>query len=849
MLDLDTLNSPQRQAVMTTEGPLLVLAGAGSGKTRVLTYRIAHMIEDCGVAPWEILAITFTNKAAAEMRERLGRLIGGQARGMWVSTFHSMCVRILRANADVLGFTQNFTIYDDSDSKSLVKDIMFNLEIDSKRFPLNTIRSKISQAKNELVSPLDYQEQAADPLTKATARVYIQLQERLKQANAFDFDDLLFYTYLLLKHHKNVLAAYQDRFRYILVDEYQDTNKAQYEITRYLASREKNIMVVGDDDQSIYSWRGADIRNILGFEKDYPQCKVVKLEENYRSVGNILNAANAVIAHNKQRKEKRLFTSQGDGEKVQVYMASDGRAEGVWIASQIENLVRAGASYNSIAILYRTNAQSRTLEDMLLRAGVPYRIVGGVKFFERAEIKDLMAYLTLMVNPADDMSATRVINVPRRGIGKTTVDRISDLAFSQHVSFLDAAALATADSSFRSSTRNTLGSFVSLVGELGTYGGDLRKMIEAVIDRTGLVTALEVENTTESQARIENIKEFLTVVDEFVATHDEDDALFEAPSVSADEELEVGEEFDDAEVVAADGAAGGVAGGVAGAETPEPVRTLRGDSLADFIEWVRLRTDLDSLSDDGATVTLMTVHAAKGLEFDSVFVAGMEETIFPHMNSSMDPASIEEERRLAYVAITRARKNLYLTCASSRQLYGNTQCNPVSRFIGEIPSELRKTSGLGSSGFSGTGYEKRGSRRGISGAGAEAGGGRVFGTSSAFGSRAGGRSHGYTVGSSSHSSFGSSRSSQFGSKRSSQFGSERGSSTSSVASHATGKTAESLKKDAAKITFAEGDIVDHKTFGRGKVTKVDGDSLYIYFNKLRQTKTLLKDYAPIVKLG
>ena len=801
VLDLDTLNDPQRKAVLAVHGPLLVLAGAGSGKTRVLTYRIAHMIEDCGIAPWEILAITFTNKAAAEMRERLGGLIGGAARGMWVSTFHSMCVRILRANAQVIGFTQNFTIYDDSDSKSLVKDIMYNLEIDPKRFPVNTVRGKISQAKNELISPLDYQDQAADPLTKATARVYIQLQERLKQANAFDFDDLLFYTYLLLKHHEDVLAAYQDRFHYLLIDEYQDTNKAQYEITRFLARRDENIMVVGDDDQSIYSWRGADIRNILEFESDYPHCNVVKLEQNYRSVGNILDAANAVIAHNRNRKEKRLFTAQEKGDKIQVYLASDGRDEGVWIASQIEKQVRAGACYDDIAILYRTNAQSRSLEDMLLRAGIPYRIVGGVKFFERAEIKDLMAYLTLMVNPADDMSAQRVINVPRRGIGKTTVDRISDLAFSQRVSFMDAAALAVADSSFRASVRSALGSFVSLIAEASTYEGDLRKVIEMVIDRTGLVSALELENTVESRARIENIKEFLTVVDEFAATHDEDDALFEAPTVddlpADDSDAQAGMEAFE----------GGLFDAAEFEEHQQPARTLRGDSMADFIEWVRLRTDLDSLSEDGASVTLMTVHAAKGLEFDTVFVAGMEETIFPHVNSSSDPAGIEEERRLAYVAITRARKKLYLTCASSRQLFGSTQSNPVSRFIGEIPQELRKTSGLGSSGFSGTGYEKRGSRRGIAGSGSEAGAGRVFGTSSASGSRR----------------------------------------ASSFSQRAT--SASSFKKDAAKATFAVGDAVDHKTFGRGKVTKVDGDMLYIHFAKLRETKKLLKDYAPIVKIG
>ena len=794
MLDLDSLNGPQREAVMATEGPLLVLAGAGSGKTRVLTYRIAHMIEDCGVFPWQIMAITFTNKAAAEMRSRLGGLIGGGVRGMWVSTFHSMCVRVLRSNAPIIGFTENFTIYDDSDSKSLVKDIMYNLNIDPKRFPVNTIRSKISTAKNELIGPLDYAETAADPLAKATSKVYTQLQERLKQANAFDFDDLLFYTYLLFKHHADVLAAYQDRFRYLLIDEYQDTNKAQYEITRLLAARDKNIMVVGDDDQSIYSWRGADIRNILEFENDYPNCKTVKLEQNYRSVGNILAAANAVIAHNQKRKDKRLFTAAEEGEKIQVYMAPDGRDEGVWVAGQIEKLHREGASYDDMAILYRTNAQSRTLEDMLLRAGVPYRIVGGVKFFERAEIKDVMAYLTLLVNPADDMAAQRVINVPRRGIGKTTIDRISEIALVEGMSFMDAATLSVADGTFRMSTRTAVGSFVSLIDEARAYTGDLRKVIEAVIDRTGLIEALELENTTESRARIENIKEFLGVVDEFVATHDEDDALYEAPSVLPANDANDGEALDtlfDLSLLE---------------EPAEPVRVLRGDSLADFIEWVRLRTDLDSGTEDGQTVTLMTAHAAKGLEFDTVFVCGLEETIFPHMNSMGDPAGVEEERRLAYVAITRARKKLVLTCAASRQLFGNTQANPVSRFLGEIPSELRKTTGVGSVGFSGTGWEKRGSRHGISGSGAEAGGGRVFGQSS-----------------------------------SSQ---QRRSSTAKPAA-----TSSSFKKPAAKMAFAVGDVVDHKTFGQGKVTKIDGDMLFVYFDKLRETKKLLKDYAPIVKLG
>ena len=781
-IDLDTLNGPQRQAVECTEGPLLVLAGAGSGKTRVLTYRIAHLIDDMHVAPWEILAITFTNKAAAEMRERLGGLVGPRSRGMWVSTFHSMCVRILRADAERMGFTRNFTIYDTDDQKRLYKEIMSELDIDPKRFPVNALMNRISTAKNELIVPGDFAKQASDPVGKVAARVYERLQQRLKAANAFDFDDLLLYAYLLLKHHEDVLAAYQDRFRYIMVDEYQDTNHAQYAICGLLAAKHHNIMVVGDDDQSIYSWRGADIRNILEFEQDYPDANTVKLEQNYRSVGNVLAAANAVIANNQHRKAKKLFTDAEDGDKIQVYMASDERDEGRWIAGEIEKRHGAGMSYNQIAVFYRTNAQSRMLEDMLLRAGVPYRIVGGTRFFDRAEIRDVMAYLTLVVNPADDIAAKRIINVPRRGIGKTTIERIEQFAIEMDMPFLEAAELAIVDPELRASTRKAVAEFVGLLKDAQSYGGELRNVVQAIIDKSGLIASLEAENTDEARGRIENIQEFLSVVNEFSETHTEDDAEYEAPTVEAEGDAQV-----------------------EGEERP-PVRMLRGNSLADFIEWVRLRTDLDTMAEDGRAVTLMTVHSSKGLEFDCVFVAGMEETLFPHMNSVNDPAGIEEERRLAYVAITRARKKLYLTCASQRQIFGQTSANPVSRFIHEIPSELRQTTGLGSAGFSGTGWEKRGSRRGISGSGSEAGGGRVFGRSSASGSR--GRDD------------------------------VRG-----RASRDAGK------KAAAKMTFAAGDMVDHKTFGRGKVTKVDGDTLYVKFAKTGQTKKLLKDYAPIVKIS
>ena len=791
-VDIDSLNPEQREAVLRTEGPLLVLAGAGSGKTRVLTYRIAHMIEDLGVAPWEILAITFTNKAAAEMRERLGQLVGPAARGMWVSTFHSMCVRILRANAEVLGFSSGFTIYDDGDSKRLVKEIMLEQDIDPKRFPVNGIRNRISAAKNELILPAQFEDEANDPIAKVAARVYKRLQERLKQANAFDFDDLLVYAYLLLKNHPQVLEAYQQRFRYLLVDEYQDTNRAQYAITNLLAAKNRNIMVVGDDDQSIYSWRGADIRNILDFEKDYPDCCTVKLERNYRSTGNILAAANAVIANNSQRKEKRLIANAGEGDKVKVYMAADERDEGRWIAGEIERRHAQGDSYNQVAVFYRTNAQSRMLEDMLLRAGVPYRIIGGTRFFDREEIRHVMAYLTLAVNPADDMAAKRVINVPKRGIGKTTIERIEGIAASQGCTFVEGCLLSMADEGIRMQTRRAIGEFVNLIDDAANWTGELRRVVEMIIDRSGYLTELENAGTDEARGRIENVREFLGVVDEYTETHDVDEAQFAAPvagSATGDAEgLEGGAQAIAPEAVESDA-------------QDAPVRVLSANSLADFIEWVTLRTDLDSAVEDSAAVTLMTVHASKGLEFDTVFVAGMEESIFPHIISMNDGAGVEEERRLAYVAFTRARKHLYLTAAHSRSLFGQTNANPVSRFLMEIPLDLRDTTGLGSSGFSGTGWEKRGSRRGISGSGAEAGRGRVFGQSSASGTK-----------------------------------------------RRSAPTAESYKKAAASSSFSVGDTVDHKVFGRGKVKKVDGDTLHIYFAKSGSTKKLLKDYAPIVKI-
>ncbi len=825
-IDLSLLNPPQREAVTTTRGPLLVLAGAGSGKTRVLTYRIAHLLAEEGVQPWEILAITFTNKAAAEMRERLGRLVGGASRGMWVSTFHSMCVRILRANAQAAGFTPNFTIYDTTDSKTMYKSIMANLDIDPKRLPLNNLMNKISSAKNDLIIPADYAEKMADsnPQVPIIARVYVQYQERLRAANAMDFDDLLLYAYLLLKHNPAVLDAYQNRFKYILVDEYQDTNKAQYEITRLLAAKNRNIMVVGDDDQSIYSWRGADIRNILEFERDYPDAHVVKLEQNYRSVGNVLAAANAIIAHNTTRKPKKLFTDLGDGDKINVYLARDGVDEGRWVAGEVGKLHAAGATYTQMAVFYRTNAQSRVLEDMMLRAGVPYKIVGGVRFFDRAEIRDVMAYLTLIVNPADDIAARRVINLPRRGVGKTTIENISALAAAQGCSFLEACKIALDSGVIKSKAAAGVRQFLEVVDVCKSYSGEVRRIVEAVVEAAGLISALEAENTDEARARIENIKEFFGVVDEFVETHDADeDVMFEAP-VTAGGAQGAGVGAQGAASSSADMAVGAAVAPPAESQNAEeaPARTLRSDSLPDFLEWVRLRTDLDAVENEGSAITLMTVHAAKGLEFDTVFVTGMEENIFPHQMNAYDPFGIEEERRLAYVAVTRARKNLYLSSASTRKLFGNTQTNPISRFIGEIPAELCTKSGCGSAGFRGSGWERRGSRHGIAGSGTHAG--TISARTGGHGRGGAGARGGASV---------------------------RGS--AGVHGSAAGGDAftnpEAGKKSAANVTFNNGDVVEHKTFGRGKVLSTDGDMLKIRFEGISKTKTLMKDYAPIVKVN
>ena len=911
LVDIDSLNPAQREAVLTTEGPLLVLAGAGSGKTRVLTFRIAHMLGDLGVKPWQILAITFTNKAAAEMRERLAALIPSGTRGMWVCTFHAMCVRMLREDADLLGYTGQFTIYDDDDSKRMVRDIMQAFGIEQKQFPINMIRSKISSAKNAMIGPEDMLKSADSPNDKKAAQVYMELERRLRAANAMDFDDLLVRTLELLRTRPEVLDKYQERFRYISVDEYQDTNHVQYEIANLLAAKYQNLMVVGDDDQSLYSWRGADITNILDFEKDFKNCKTVKLEQNYRSTGHILSAANAVVRHNSQRKDKRLFTAEGDGEKIQAFQASDERDEGRWIAGEIEKLHSKGTSYDDIAVFYRTNAQSRILEDMFLRAGVPYKIVGGTRFFDRAEIRDVMAYLKMIVNPADEMSVKRVINTPRRGIGSTSIQKIEQLSRDNRCSFFQACEIATAETGmFSAKVRNGLSSFVALVREGRRMDGELKDVVEMIVDKTGLLQAFRAEGTMESESRAENIQEFLGVAAEFEETHEDIEGTLESleelraagvadvPAGAEPEPVVVSAPAPEpgpsapassfeALVGARDAAgsnpldrlaapalspqdalAAAIAGNAYAAPTEMPAGAVHADviertygpltckALPALMEWLALRSDLDSLAGETHAITMMTIHSAKGLEFPAVFVAGMEEGIFPHVHDfggSDDPGKLEEERRLAYVAITRARKRLFLTYAATRRTYGSTSANPRSRFLNEIPFEDIEFSGIGSAGFEGTGWEKRGDRRGTfgSGMGSDMYGGKVFGShtrsTGGSGSR-GGSSFDDFFGGSSRGTERRRGVSPDAGRVASTFGS--GAPRAKKPSSKVSPTVErKVDRASASQDFAAGDTVSHKTFGTGTVISVAGDMIEVQFEKTGQTKKLMKGFAPIVKLS
>ena len=641
----DTLNEPQREAVYYTEGPLLILAGAGSGKTRVLTHRIAYLIEEKGVNPWNILAITFTNKAAGEMRERVDRLVGFGSESIWVSTFHSMCVRILRRHISLLGYDTNFTIYDADDQKTLMKDVCKLLQIDTKIYKERALLAAVSHAKNELVTPEEFRLNAGGDFSqRKIAEVYEEYEKQLKANNALDFDDLLIKTVQLFQTQADVLEYYQERFRYIMVDEYQDTNTVQFELVRLLASKYRNLCVVGDDDQSIYKFRGANIKNILNFEQYFEDAKVIKLEQNYRSTSNILNAANAVIRNNAGRKDKTLWTDNGDGEKIQFRQFDSAYDEAEYIVDDIRKRVREKEySYHDNVILYRTNAQSRMFEEKFVTANIPYKIVGGINFYARREIKDLLAYLKTVDNGKDDLAVRRIVNVPKRGIGLTSINRVQDYAAAYNIGFYDALrAVDLIPNIGRGASK--LESFVALIEHFKTDAEDMSisDLLKEIIEETGYIESLQAEDMVEAETRIENIDELLSKV-----------AAYE-------EECE---------------------------DRNEPA------SLSGFLEEVALVADIDSLDEDTDYVVLMTLHSAKGLEFPNVYLAGMEDGLFPSYMTitADDPEEVEEERRLCYVGITRAEKELTLTCARRRMIRGETQYNKMSRFLKEIPMELLST--------------------------------------------------------------------------------------------------------------------------------------------------------------
>ncbi|WP_425445166.1 DNA helicase PcrA [Virgibacillus subterraneus] len=637
---LSGLNKEQQQAVKHTDGPLLIMAGAGSGKTRVLTHRIAYLLREKEVSPKSVLAITFTNKAAREMKERVHKLVGMGSGQIWVSTFHSMCVRILRKDIDRIGYSRNFTILDSSDQLSVIKQTLKDLNIDPKKFEPRAMLGSISSVKNELITPEEYSKNVGDFFERQVSQVYDRYQKTLQKNQSLDFDDLIMQTIHLFKRIPEVLEYYQRRFQYIHVDEYQDTNHAQYYLVQQLANRFQNLCVVGDSDQSIYGWRGADIANILSFEKDYPSARTVFLEQNYRSTKSILSAANKVIEHNSGRKPKNLWTENAEGKNIHYFQGATEQEEALFVTDKIQELIREeGFSPNDISILYRTNAQSRAVEDTFMKSNIAYQMVGGTKFYDRKEIKDMVAYLRLITNPDDDLSFERVVNAPKRGIGKTSVERLRaysaqhDISFYQAVKEVDFTGVPK-------KAANALAEFGNLIKTLSQQQEFLTAtdMVEAILQRTGYEQVLKNERTIESQSRIENLEEFKTVTQDF-------------EKVSEDK------------------------------------------TLVAFLTDLALIADLDRVDDEEDSeneekITLMTLHAAKGLEFPVVFLIGLEENVFPHSRSMFDNDEMEEERRLAYVGITRAEQQLYLTHAKMRTLYGRTNMNPISRFINEIPEEL-----------------------------------------------------------------------------------------------------------------------------------------------------------------
>ena len=631
---LEGLNDKQYEAVINTDGPCLVIAGAGSGKTKVLTHKIAYLLNEKNIKPWNVLAITFTNKAANEMKSRVETLVGEAAKEIWMGTFHSICVKILRNFIDIIGYEKSFIIFDTSDQKTLVKECLKSLEIDDKMFTDRAVLSEISNAKNEMLEPVQYAMRAGGDYRKEKiARVYAMYQQKLKENNAVDFDDIINLTIKILAENPDVLEYYNDKFKYILVDEYQDTNKSQFTLVTMLAAKYGNITVVGDNDQGIYSFRGADISNILNFEKDFPGTKIIKLEQNYRCTGNILNAANAVIKNNVVKYEKKLWTENDIGELPNFFCGDNEYDEATYVVEQINRLRREEyLKYSDFSVLYRMNAQSRAIEDILRREDIPYKIIGGLKFYERKEIKDIIAYLRLIYNPSDNLSLKRIINEPKRGVGKTSIDNISKLSDSSNISMYEIIKNA-ADFGLNRVFVNTR-DFVEQMEYLMAKKDELKisELIKETLNKTGYTKALENENSVEAETRIQNLEEFLTVAMEF--------------------------EEESAE-----------------------------NSLGEFLEGITLSSDIDGMEDEEDSVTLMTLHSAKGLEFPVVFLVGMEEGIFPGYKSIGEPKELEEERRLCYVGITRARQYLFLTCAKQRTIFGSTTYNAASRFIEEIPKE------------------------------------------------------------------------------------------------------------------------------------------------------------------
>jgi DNA helicase-2/ATP-dependent DNA helicase PcrA len=646
---LADLNPTQREAVAAVEGPVLVVAGAGSGKTRVLTYRIAHLIRDHQVAPDSILAITFTNKAADEMKQRVAALVGGVVRSMWVSTFHSACVRILRREATRLGYRSGFTIYDEADSLRLLKMVVKDLDLDPKRFPERAMKAVISKAKNELVDYESFADQGDGFFHEQVADVYRLYQQRLLEASAMDFDDLLMITVELFAAFPDVLAAYQSRFRYVLVDEYQDTNRAQYMFVQQLTATHRNLCVVGDSDQSIYKFRGADIRNIRDFEKDYPDARVVVLEQNYRSTETILDAANAVIANNTRRTPKYLWSDRGRGVPITRYEAEDEHDEAGFVADEVEKLQTEGYNLADVAVFFRTNAMSRVIEEVFVRRGVPYTVVGSVKFYDRKEVKDALAYLRAILNPDDEVSLKRIINEPRRGIGSTTVAHVDRFTQTHGITFFEGLSRAGEIHQLGNRAQRQVLEFVALMNSLRDRAAEagVGAAVQAVLDDTGMLATLEMERTIEAMGRVENLKELAGVAAEFERSNE---------------------------------------GAMIGDEEFDTLDHLR--RLGLFLETTALVADIDEWEEGAGAVTLMTLHTAKGLEFPVVFIVGMEDGVFPHMRSLGDPEELEEERRLAYVGVTRAQDRLYLTSAWNRMLFGGSSYNPPSRFLIEVPEQL-----------------------------------------------------------------------------------------------------------------------------------------------------------------